>query len=63
MLAPTGAINLQFGKSALPYQDLILRLCFLREFRSQKRVAAFAESALIQSIPNKCGNHSEISGM
>jgi hypothetical protein len=70
----TSAINLQFGKNALSYQDVILlTLINWRVFdpdRStqpallrSKRSSRFCTYALLQIIPNKRGSHSEISGM
>ena len=49
MSAPAGAINLQFGKSALSYQDVICPPLIVQKFHAQ-------------SMPSARGNHSEISG-
>jgi hypothetical protein len=73
MSALAAAINLQFGKSTLCYQDVIcegfslariLPQISLRNLRKtkQKPVPTFAEYAA-QIIPNSRGSHSEISGM
>ena len=58
MSPPLPAINLKFGNSTLSYQDVIL-LTFINWLA---RGPAFAEYAQFQIIPNKRGNHSEISG-
>jgi hypothetical protein len=73
MSALAAAINLQFGKGALRYQDVIcegfslariLPQISLRNLRKtkQKPVPTFAEYAA-QIIPSRRGSHSEISGM
>ena len=48
MSAPQRAINLQFGQSALSYQDVIW--------------LPFIKIKAIQIIPSSRGSHSEISG-
>jgi hypothetical protein len=71
------AINLQFGKNALPYQDVILltlinwRVFCRRQVcaicvnltAKQNRYPLLRKYAPVQIIPNKRGSQSEISGM
>jgi hypothetical protein len=62
MSALAAAINLQFGQSALCYQDVICESFLLARILIAKPVPTFAKYAA-QIIPNKRGSHSEISGM
>jgi hypothetical protein len=73
----TPAINLQFGKNALSYQDVILLTLVncaysaadrstqsaWTRLRSELRQPLLRNYALLQIIPSKRGSHSEISGM
>ena len=69
----TFAINLQFGKNDLSYQDVILQMpvnCPSPRPRNLHALACEAtrqpvlrNGALLQIIPSNRGSHSEISGM
>ena len=69
----TPAINLQFGKNDLSYQDVILLTLIncasprlhatCMDLLAMQRCSRFCRGAPVQIIPKRRGSHSEISGM